>query len=87
MMLHLAILVLSIGGFQLLALARSKITARRQKTLFWLAWLLLLVALALSVSYWRVGPGLALWTGYLSAGAGTVFLLRLILARFGLEVN
>ncbi len=78
MMAHLTILSLSTLGFLLLAITRSQGALRYRLGLFWLGWLLLLLALAAALAFWSLGLGLTLWLGYLSAGAGLVFLTRVL---------
>ncbi len=75
-MAHLVVLSLSILGFQLLAITTSPRAFRHRGGLFWLGWLLLMLALAAALGFWSLGVGLTLWLGYLSAGAGVVFLVR-----------
>ncbi|PSL16161.1 hypothetical protein CLV44_10284 [Marinobacterium halophilum] len=75
-MAHLAVLSLSILGFRLLAITTSQGAFRYRRELFWLGWFLLLVALAVALGFWSLGLGLTLWLGYLSTGAGVVFLVR-----------
>ncbi len=75
-MAHLAVLILSTQGFLLLAITTSQGAFRHRRGPFWLGWLLLLLALAAALGFWSLGLGLTLWLGYLSAGAGVVFLVR-----------
>lgn len=78
MMAHLAVLSLSTLGFLLLAITTSQGALRYRRGLFWLGWILLLLALAAALDFWSLGLGLTLWLGYLSAGAGVVFLVRVL---------
>ncbi|MCC4264456.1 DUF3325 family protein [Oceanimonas baumannii] len=77
LMAHLVVFILSMSGFQLLAMATSRGKFWQRRDLFWSGWLLLLAGLMAALSGWRPGLGLTLWLGYLSAGAGVVFLVRI----------
>ncbi len=77
-MAHLTVLSLSTLGFLLLAITTSRGALRYRRGLFWLGWLLLLLALAAALGFWSFGLGLTLWLGHLSAGAGLVFLARIL---------
>ncbi|MBY6032605.1 ABC transporter substrate-binding protein [Marinobacter daepoensis] len=83
-MTHLIVFTLSFAGFQLLAITTPKGTFRHRRDGFWLGWLMLLTALIAAIHIWHPGLGLALWLGYLSAGAGAVFVLNMSGRRHGL---
>lgn len=85
MSLNLSILLASLGGFIALALAMEKhckYLLRRVLSPLWMqvlraaGWLLLTLALGLSLSHWGISVGAAAWLGWLSvAGIGLVFYL------------
>lgn len=76
-MIHLVICLLSISGFQLLAMATSRGKFWQRRDLFWSGWLMLLAGLISALSVWRLDLGLTLWLGHLSIAAGAVFLVRI----------
>lgn len=76
-MTHLILFILSIAGFQLLAITTSRGKFQHRRDGFWLGWLTLLMALMAAIHIWRSGLGLTLWLGYLSAGSGVVFFLKI----------
>lgn len=75
---HLAVLILSLGGFGLLALASERegevllqrvSTAAERRLFRWLGWPLLGLALALCIRGWYAHFGTILWLGWLSVAA------------------
>lgn len=89
MMVHGTVLLLTVLGFLLLALTHTRGSLQHRlslfwlKGLFWLGWLLLSVALTVAIGFWGSAQGATLWAGYLSAGAGLVFLCRVVTNRYG----
>ncbi|MBA4503253.1 hypothetical protein [Marinobacterium marinum] len=82
-MVHLLVLTLSVAGFHVLAMTTGQGAWRHRPVLYRLGWCLLWGALIVASVLWGGGLGVTLGVGYLSAGAGLVFMGRIVVKRYG----
>ncbi len=91
-MIHFGILIIAFIGFGLVALSmdrhqedvfKRELPRIASRALRRVGWLLLVVALAVSVRGYGWALGLVAYSGHTSAAAALVFLLLLVRGRFG----